>query len=257
MPYLFDFDGLRGFHARGVVEGVEGLQGGVAAVAFEHAELAAGRIKADEGRIWRRAAPKGVDAAAMTVLAVADRPAVAAVGHVPHALGLEGHHAGSTNLGAEQAADRQRVVAHELGIDAEARGTRHQPVVGILLSLAGEMRAPWRYVAEVTISRCSFFIDQPPRTNSLASQSSSSGWLGLPAIALAGFKEMWELHKAHLDAHGWSVLAVGLVVASVSAFVAIWGLMRILERFSAWPFVVYRGLLGVGLLVGLSMGWLT
>ncbi len=81
--------------------------------------------------------------------------------------------------------------------------------------------------------------------------------LGLPAIALAGFKEIWELHKAHLDAHGWSVLVVGLVVASISAFVAIWGLMRILERFSAWPFVVYRGLLGVGLLVGLSMGWLT
>lgn len=81
--------------------------------------------------------------------------------------------------------------------------------------------------------------------------------LGLPAIALAGFKEIWELHKAHLDAHGWSVLAVGLVVASISAFVAIWGLMRILERFSAWPFVIYRGLLGVGLLVGLSMGWLS
>ena len=26
--------------------------------------------------------------------------------------------------------------------------------------------------------------------------------LGLPAIALAGLKELWELHKAHLDAHG-------------------------------------------------------
>ena len=26
--------------------------------------------------------------------------------------------------------------------------------------------------------------------------------LGLPAIALAGFKEIWELHKAHLDAAG-------------------------------------------------------
>jgi undecaprenyl-diphosphatase len=65
---------------------------------------------------------------------------------------------------------------------------------------------------------------------------------------------MWELHKAHLDAHGWSVLAVGLVVASISAFVAIWGLMRILERFSAWPFVIYRALLGVGLLAGVAMG---
>ena len=80
--------------------------------------------------------------------------------------------------------------------------------------------------------------------------------LGLPAIALAGLKELWELHKVHLDAHGWSVLAVGLVVASVSAFFAIWGLMRVLERFSAWPFVIYRGVLGVVLLSSVAMGWL-
>ena len=80
--------------------------------------------------------------------------------------------------------------------------------------------------------------------------------LGLPAIALAGLKELWELHKVHLDAHDWSVLATGLVVASISAFFAIWGLMRVLERFSAWPFVFYRGLLGVVLLLGLAMGWL-
>ena len=81
--------------------------------------------------------------------------------------------------------------------------------------------------------------------------------LGIPAIALAGLKELWELHKVHLDAHGWSILAVGLVVASISAFFAIWGLMRILERFSAWPFVIYRGLLGVVLLIGVATGWLT
>lgn len=80
--------------------------------------------------------------------------------------------------------------------------------------------------------------------------------LGLPAIAAAGLKELWELHKAHLGAHGWSILIVGLVVASISAFVAIWGLLRILERFSAWPFVVYRFLLGVFLLVGVLMGFL-
>ena len=81
--------------------------------------------------------------------------------------------------------------------------------------------------------------------------------LGLPAIALAGLKELYELFKAHLDAHGWSILAVGLVVGSISAFVAISLLMRILERFSAWPFVVYRGLIGVLLLVGSRGGWLT
>jgi undecaprenyl-diphosphatase len=42
--------------------------------------------------------------------------------------------------------------------------------------------------------------------------------LGLPAIALAGLKELWELHRSHLDSHAWAVLAVGLVVASISAF---------------------------------------
>jgi undecaprenyl-diphosphatase len=78
--------------------------------------------------------------------------------------------------------------------------------------------------------------------------------LGLPAIALAGLKEIWELHKVGLDSHGWAVLAVGLVVASVSAFFAIWSLMRILEQFSAWPFVIYRFLLGVFILGGLAFG---
>lgn len=80
--------------------------------------------------------------------------------------------------------------------------------------------------------------------------------LGLPAIALAGLKEIYELHKAHLDAQGWSVLAVGVVVGSISAFAAIFLLMRILERFSAWPFVIYRIGIGVVLLVGAAGGWL-
>ncbi len=80
--------------------------------------------------------------------------------------------------------------------------------------------------------------------------------LGLPAIALAGLKEMWELHKIHLDSHGWSVLALGLIVASISAFFTIWGLMRVLEQFSTWPFVVYRFMLGVVILAGVAAGWL-
>jgi undecaprenyl-diphosphatase len=80
--------------------------------------------------------------------------------------------------------------------------------------------------------------------------------LGIPAIALAGLKELWELHKAHLDAHGWSVLAVGIVVGAVSALAAIWGLMRFLERFSTWPFVIYRIALGVLLLAAAATGWI-
>jgi undecaprenyl-diphosphatase len=80
--------------------------------------------------------------------------------------------------------------------------------------------------------------------------------LGLPAIFLAGAKELFELYKAQLSFDGWMILAVGLVVASISAFVAIWSLMRILEKFSSWPFVVYRFILGVVLLAGVGMGWL-
>ena len=72
--------------------------------------------------------------------------------------------------------------------------------------------------------------------------------LGLPAIALAGLKELWELYQIQLSFYAWSILLVGLVVASASAFFAIWGLMRVLERFSAWPFVVYRGALGAFLI---------
>lgn len=79
--------------------------------------------------------------------------------------------------------------------------------------------------------------------------------LGLPAIALAGLKEIWELYKIHLDSQGWSILILGLVVASLSAFLAIWGLMKFLQKFSTWPFVIYRFLLGGLIIVGVGMGW--
>jgi undecaprenyl-diphosphatase len=81
--------------------------------------------------------------------------------------------------------------------------------------------------------------------------------LGVPANAFAGLKEIWELHKAGLSGHGWAILLVGLIAGSISSLVGIWGLMRILEKFSAWPFVVYRALLGVLLLGGVAFGWLS
>lgn len=81
--------------------------------------------------------------------------------------------------------------------------------------------------------------------------------LGLPAIALAGLKELLVLWHAHIPLDAWQHLLVGLVVGSVSAFAAIWGLMRFLERFSTWVFVGYRALLGCFLLVALNVGWLS
>ena len=80
--------------------------------------------------------------------------------------------------------------------------------------------------------------------------------LGIPAIALAGLFEVATLAHAHLSVHGWSVLSVGLVVASISAFAAIWGLMRFLETFSTWPLVIYRALFGLAVMAGAYYGWI-
>lgn len=81
--------------------------------------------------------------------------------------------------------------------------------------------------------------------------------LGIPAIFLAGVKEIWELHKAGLPGHGWSVLAVGLVVSSLSALAAIWGLMRFLRHSTTWPLVIYRAAFGALLAAGAALHWIS
>jgi undecaprenyl-diphosphatase len=80
--------------------------------------------------------------------------------------------------------------------------------------------------------------------------------LGIPAIALAGGRELWLLHQAGLSAYGWQVLGIGLVISSLSAYFAIWGLMRLLQNFSTWPLVIYRAVFGLLSIVGASMHWI-
>jgi len=78
--------------------------------------------------------------------------------------------------------------------------------------------------------------------------------LGLPAIALAGLKELWVLFHANIPFEAWSILIFGLVVANCSAYCAIWGLMKFLEKFSTWSFIIYRATFGIFLVVTVSMG---
>ena len=80
--------------------------------------------------------------------------------------------------------------------------------------------------------------------------------LGIPAIALAGGRELWLLHQAGLSAYGWQVLGIGLVVSSLSAYLAIWWLMRFLQKFSTWPLVIYRAMFGLVMIVGAGMHWI-
>jgi len=80
--------------------------------------------------------------------------------------------------------------------------------------------------------------------------------LGLPAITVAGLYEVLVLVKAGLNAPGWITLSIGLSCASVTAFIAIYGLLRYLERRSTWVFVWYRLLFGLAIVLGVAAGYL-
>ena len=75
--------------------------------------------------------------------------------------------------------------------------------------------------------------------------------LGLPAVFLAGLVEIHTLSSC-LNGEGWMLLAIGLTSASISAFLAIYGLLSYLERQSTWIFVWYRLLMGLFLIVAVS-----
>ncbi|MBX9681508.1 MAG: undecaprenyl-diphosphate phosphatase [Gemmataceae bacterium] len=50
------------------------------------------------------------------------------------------------------------------------------------------------------------------------------------------------------DAHGWGVLAAGMVVSFVTAIVVIHGFMNWVRRGGFWPFAIYRILLGAAVI---------
>ncbi|MBR8836009.1 MAG: undecaprenyl-diphosphate phosphatase [Stigonema ocellatum SAG 48.90 = DSM 106950] len=80
--------------------------------------------------------------------------------------------------------------------------------------------------------------------------------LGIPAVILAGAKELHVLLKAGLDTHGWLILLIGLTSASISAFLAIYGLLSYLEKHNTFIFVFYRLAMGVFLIAAVIAGWL-
>ncbi len=73
--------------------------------------------------------------------------------------------------------------------------------------------------------------------------------VGLPAIAGVGLKGLLDLRKAGIGVQGWEVVGAGLVATTITAFLAIWIAMKVIERFSVWPFVAYRIVIGGFLLL--------
>jgi undecaprenyl-diphosphatase len=76
--------------------------------------------------------------------------------------------------------------------------------------------------------------------------------LSIPAVGAAGIFELPKLLKAH-DIGG-APLAVGLIVAFVSGLFSIAWLLKFLRTRSTLPFVIYRVMLGLLIIVMLSMG---
>lgn len=73
--------------------------------------------------------------------------------------------------------------------------------------------------------------------------------LGIPAIAAAGVFELKHLVEAGITRDQVAVLTVGTITATISGWLAIEALLRFLKSRSTMVFIVYRVLLGLGILV--------
>ena len=71
--------------------------------------------------------------------------------------------------------------------------------------------------------------------------------MSVPIIAIAGAKKIVDLFSIGLGDLSLTALTTGFVAAAIAGFFAIWGLMKIIQRWSFTPFVVYR--ITIGLLI--------
>jgi len=73
--------------------------------------------------------------------------------------------------------------------------------------------------------------------------------MSVPVIALAGALKIIELIQTGLGELTLSALILGFVASAVSGFIAIAGLMKIIQKWSFKPFVLYRIVVGVLILM--------
>lgn len=69
--------------------------------------------------------------------------------------------------------------------------------------------------------------------------------MSVPIISLAGGLQLLKIFTHGFEVIGVVSLAVGFVASAVSGFVAIWGLMKIIQKWSFMPFVLYRVVVGI------------
>lgn len=72
--------------------------------------------------------------------------------------------------------------------------------------------------------------------------------LSIPIILASGTFESYKLATAEASVN-WNELFMGLLISGISAFLCIHYFLKWLDRIGMWPFVVYRLLLGMFLLI--------
>ena len=77
--------------------------------------------------------------------------------------------------------------------------------------------------------------------------------MSIPIIAMAGALNIFEMIKNGSVMVSLPALISGFFAAALSGFLAIWMLMKIVQRYRLWPFVVYRVVIGVLILVFLVL----
>ena len=75
--------------------------------------------------------------------------------------------------------------------------------------------------------------------------------LSIPVILGAGLLKTKDLIEQQI-AVDWEMMALGVVVSAVTAYLTIVFFIRLLERIGMLPFVIYRLILGVALLFWLA-----
>jgi undecaprenyl-diphosphatase len=80
--------------------------------------------------------------------------------------------------------------------------------------------------------------------------------IGIPAVLASGLIEFKDSYK-QLDAAALSGTIVATITSFVVGYAVIAGLLKYLNKGSFMPFVIWRLVVGIVLLVMLSNGWIT
>ncbi|MFT6260099.1 MAG: undecaprenyl-diphosphatase [Bermanella sp.] len=80
--------------------------------------------------------------------------------------------------------------------------------------------------------------------------------LSIPLILLAGGYKGFELYVNGSTVY-WGLMAIGIVVSCISAYICIYFFLKIIEKLSMLPFVIYRLLLGGFLFLALGFNWIS